>query len=393
MSAFHDLYGFDRAEVGLHNWRLHPFSRFAFEHTREIVPTAHIDCGLERPESAPAGDGPLAGCMVTIGDAELGWKQFLEQSHCDVFVALKRGEIVAEWTAGHADAGRAHILFSISKSVTGILAGILNDQGLLDMEAPVSDYMPEANGSAFGTASIQQLADMRTCLSFDESYLNADGDYARYRRATGWNPAEPGRPSETMVEMLLSIRQGAGAHGGPFHYASPNTDLMGVVLERATGKDYCGLLSDLLWRPLGAHSHACMTVDAVGAPRGAGGMCATARDLARLAEAVRCGGEGANGRIMPAAWVDDMLHGGDQKAWQNGNFAAFLPNGRYRNCWYQTGYGSGAFCAIGIHGQWAYVDPTAETVLVRLSSQPIPLDDDLDQKNLSFFQQVCARLG
>lgn len=392
MNAFQQRYGFDRMEVGLHNWRQTPFSRFAFEHTREIVPTAQIDCGAERPEAPPAGDGSLAGVNVEVAGAKLDWREYLLQSHTDVFVAMKRGEIVSEWTAPHANPARAHILFSVTKSVTGILAGILEDQGVLDMGAQVSHYLAVAKGSALGEATIQQLADMRTSLAFDESYLNADGDYARYRRATGWNPLEPGQVPETMTAMLLSIRQGDKQHGGPFHYASPNTDLLGVVIERATGREFSGLLSELVWRPLGAYSHASMTVDAEGAPRGAGGMCATARDLARLAEAVRRGGEAEYGRIASRRWIEDMLTGGDKKAWREGNFAAFFPNGRYRNCWYQTGYESGAYCAIGIHGQWAYVDPGAEAVLVKLSSQPIPLDDELDQKNLALFRQVCAVL-
>lgn len=392
MNAFRQRYGFDRREVGLHNWRLPLFSRFAFEQTREIVPTALICCGIETPEPPPAGDGPLDDLVVEIGGIGLGWKDYLQQSRTDVFVVMRKGRIVAEWNAPYAEPTQAHILFSISKSVTGILAGILADSGQLDMEAPVSRYIPEAEKSAFGPATLQQLADMRTSLGFDESYLNADGDYARYRRAMGWNPVLPGQPPETMMEMLLSIGPGPAPHGGPFHYASPNTDVLGVVIERATGQDYCSLVSELVWQPLGAHSHACMTVDAEGAPRGAGGMCATARDLARLAECVRNDGHGPDGRIIPAGWIDDMLTAGDRQAWREGDFADFLPKGRYRNCWYMTGYESGAYFALGIHGQWAYVDPRAEAVIVKLSSQPIPQDDEFDQKNLSFFQQVCEQL-
>ena len=65
-----------------------------------------------------------------------------------------------------------------------------------------------------------------------------------------------------------------------------------------------------------------------------------------------------------------------------------LPNGRYRSQWYQSGEADGSFCAIGIHGQWLYVDPHHETVIVKLSSQPDPLGDETRQDNFIFFRAL-----
>ncbi|MGE3371455.1 MAG: serine hydrolase [Rhizobiaceae bacterium] len=82
-----------------------------------------------------------------------------------------------------------------------------------------------------------------------------------------------------------------GAHVDKFHYVSPNTDLMGWVVERATGERYADLVSDYLWRPMGAERSAYITVDRLGAPRCAGGFCATTRDLARLGLLISEGGK------------------------------------------------------------------------------------------------------
>ncbi|TIU15911.1 MAG: 6-aminohexanoate hydrolase, partial [Mesorhizobium sp.] len=98
----------------------------------------------------------------------------------------------------------------------------------------------------------------------------------------------------------------------------------------------------------------------------------------------------ANGRrIVPEAWVRDTVStGGDSEAWQRGTMAFLFPQGRYRNKWYQTGAASGAFCGIGIHGQWLYVNPKAEIVIAKMSSQPEPVDEPLDVDMVAFFEAL-----
>ncbi|TIX54844.1 MAG: 6-aminohexanoate hydrolase, partial [Mesorhizobium sp.] len=80
--------------------------------------------------------------------------------------------------------------------------------------------------------------------------------------------------------------------------------------------------------------------------------------------------------------------GGDSEAWQRGTMAFLFPQGRYRNKWYQTGAASGAFCGIGIHGQWLYVNPKAEVVIAKMSSQPEPVDEPLDVDMVAFFEAL-----
>ena len=76
-----------------------------------------------------------------------------------------------------------------------------------------------------------------------------------------------------------------------------------------------------------------------------------------------------------------------------GSMAKLLPRGRYRGKWYSTGNERGAFCAIGIHGQWIYIDPTSEVTIVKLSSQPLPLDDTMDALLLTAFDAISRSLG
>src|SRR5204862_5474770 len=106
-----------------------------------------------------------------------------------------------------------------------------------------------------------------------------------------------------------------GAHGGAVHYVSPNTDLLGWVIERAAGERYADLMSELLWKPMGAARSAYITVDRLGAPRCAGGVCATARDLARVGQLILDGGARGSRQIVPESWIDDITRCGDRQAW------------------------------------------------------------------------------
>ncbi len=389
---FDARYGFSRKDVTLGNWREAPYSRWAFHNLREIVPTSEISCGQPRLE-APLAKPDLLSEPILAGIGGLSTlRQHLEYTHTDGFVLLRRGELVAEYYAPHSGVEKAHVIFSVSKSLTALVSAIVEGEGLIDPALPVSAYLPEAAGSAYGDCSYRDVLDMRVSLDFNEAYLDKNGAFARYRRAMLWNKAEPGTTVEDLHSFLMSLKKADHPHGGPFFYASPNSDLLGIVLERVTGKRYGELLSELLWQPMGAHQHAYVTVDAAGTARAAGGVCVTARDLARLGELVRRDGVAHDRQILPKAWISDMLANGDGEAWKAGSENVF-PNGRYRSQWYQTGEPSGAFCAIGIHGQWIYVDPSHEITIAKLSSQPNPVDDEMKFANLAIFKAVCAAVA
>lgn len=390
-TEFKTTYGFERSDVTIANWRTAPYSRWSFQNLREMVPTTEIRAAAEEPETALVTSPLLDAALETGLAGTANARAFLDHAHTDAFVLMKGGQIVAEHYAPHTHVNARHIVFSVSKSLTALVSAVLQDQGVIDPDCPVVSLIPEARGSAYGDCSVRDVLDMRVSLDFDEAYLTKDGAFARYRRSTLWNPAEPGAPVETLTEFLMTLQKAERPHGGPFFYASPNSDLLGILIERASGRRYADLFSDLLWKPLGAKNHALVSVDGAGTARSAGGVCVTARDLARVGQMLLDGGT-ANGRqVVPAEWVEDMQTAGDPAAWAASQ-PTMLPNGRYRSKWYQTGEPDGAFCAIGIHGQWLYVDPSTETVIVKLSSQPNPLDDELKQDNFAFFRAL-SRLG
>lgn len=385
-TAFEIRHGFARNKVLLGNWREIPFSRWSFQNVGELVPSARVAAASTGSE-APAQnlDGLLGERIALAGGAETV-AAFLTRSDTDALTIMKAGRFVGDWFAPHMDLGARHIIFSISKSLTAILAGILEGEGIFDPQAPVTRYLPEAAGSAYGDASVRHVLDMTVSLDFEEAYLDPESAFARYRRATLWNP---GGGTESLADFILTLQRLAEPHGRTFRYRSPNSDLLGILLERASGQRFAELMHEKLWLPLGAMSEASVTVDMAGTARTAGGISVTPRDLARVGEMMRQGGTANGRRIVPEAWVRDTVStGGDAEAWQRGTMAFLFPQGRYRNKWYQTGAASGAFCGIGIHGQWLYVNPRAEVVIAKMSSQPEPVDEPLDVDMVAFFEAL-----
>jgi CubicO group peptidase (beta-lactamase class C family) len=327
---------------------------------------------------------------IKIGNDEENLIDFLVRSETDLFLGWREGEIICEYAAPYADWDKPHIIFSISKSISGVLAGILEDQGKLDTSKTLDFYFSNEITGAFKDCTIRNLLDMRVSLDFAEEYLNHDGDYARYRRSTLWNPPLPGKQVETLKALLFKLPKGKVSHGGPFHYQSPNSDMLGILLEKVSGHRYTDLMSSVLWSPMGAGHNCQMTVDAEGTPRGAGGISMAAHDLLRVGQLLMNEGQMEGRQIISKRWISDMMDGGDHDAWEQGNFSSFLPGGRYRSQWYQMPKPMQALFAVGIHGQWLYVDKSSHSIFVKLSSQSIPQNDGLDEDCLAMFKQLSV---
>jgi CubicO group peptidase (beta-lactamase class C family) len=356
--------------TNLATWRSAPFSQWAFHHVREIVPTAEIGAA-EEPWALPVATQSLDGFGLRAPDgALLDLDDFLRATATDALVVMLGGRIVHESYA-HGMAERTpHIIMSATKSVVGLIAGILQAQGLLDVEAPVSDLVPEIAGTAWRGATIRHLLDMRTGVVLDAAQLRA------YDLATGWSPAGPGEIRGDLHSFFTTLTAPWQPHGGPFRYVSANTDLLGWAIERATGKSFAALANALLWRPMGAAEPAYITLDPEGAPRCTGGLCMAARDLARIGQLIVEGGRRGDREILPPGWIDDIARNGDREAWQKGEFAPGFAGMTmsYRGSWYVIHDAPEMIFAMGIHGQNLFVDRANGLVVAKISSQTHPID-------------------
>jgi CubicO group peptidase (beta-lactamase class C family) len=265
-----------------------------------------------------------------------------------------------------------HILMSATKAVIGLVAGILEHKGDIDLKVPVSTYVPQTHGTVYQDVTLRQLLDMRSGIVLDEHQQNL------YDLATNWEPVPEGKSQMGLHEFYSQIKHPGKLKDDTFRYVSANTDLLGWAIENATGSNINNLLSDLLWKPMGAENEAYITVDKDGAPRCTGGLCATARDFARIGQLIIDGGIVDSKEIVPMYLIEDISKNGDHDAWKNGQWGkAFAPiskNMCYCNGWYIINDQPQILFAMGIYGQNLFIDRANKIVIAKFSSWKKPTD-------------------
>ena len=361
-----------QSQVTLANWQDPPFNRWAFQHVRELIPTARISRGSGPPWRLPSDDRDIAEVRFRHEDRELSIADLLADTYTDGFLVVHHGRIVTEQYFNSLAPDVPHLLMSVSKSVTSAVAGVLVGRRLLDPSAPVTDIVPELLGTSLEGATVQHLLDMRAGTRFDESYDDPEADVRTYERVYLWRPDDGQARPDDALGYFATLRND-GPHGGPFRYRSILTDVLAWVLERSAGTRLHELIAAALWQPMGAEFDAEITVDRHGNPMADGGICATLRDAARFGQLYLQRGRLRGREIVPAAWIDDTIRGTPDgaTAFCNGdNPDGYPPGAHYRNCWWVRDPGLPFYYASGINGQHVFVHVPTQTVIVKLSTWP-----------------------
>ena len=369
-----------------------PQLRWSFSHLRELMPTTNVSRGLGAPVPLPRAErAELDAVRFTpLGASEpMTWAQAFDANYSDGVVVLHRSRIVYERYAGALGPEGQHIAKSVTKSFFGLIGAVLVAEGRLDEQARVAHYVPELRDCAFGDATVRQLLDMRTGLQYSEDYADPNAEIWRHARAGGVLPRPVGYDGpQTFYEFLQTVGK-AGEHGGPFAYKTVNTDALGWVIRRVTGRSVGQNLAERIWSRLGMEQDAYFTVDAVGTEFAGGGLNTGLRDLARFGDLVRNGGRWAGEQVLAQAAIDDIRRGGDRAA-----FAGYplLAGWSYRNMWWVSHNAHGAFMARGIHGQALYIDPLAEMVIARYASHPLAANAHNDPTSLPAYHALACAL-
>lgn len=354
------------------NWLEAPFNRWSMWHVRELCPTQLVSRGTGTPMPLADRAEPLdlAGVTLKRVDRTTGSvRAVLDDTFTDAFAVLQHGELAAEWYAPGGGPDQVHAVLSVTKSVVGCVAAILLDQGVLDEQQRVEEYVPELASSGYAGATVRNLLDMRSGARFLEDYSDPS---AEIRKLDEWLLGESG------LYAFLQELGAERAHGSSFRYRSSETDVLGWVCERASGSRMAELIGDLVWAPMGAGSDAEIQCDRTGTAIHDGGLGATARDLLRFGQLLLNGGtvplpEGGSRPVLPPGWLRQAwaVDADVRSAFADSPAEQSFPGGWYRNnFWFRVGeYGDVLLC-MGIHGQLVYVSRRTGTVCVKLSGWP-----------------------
>lgn len=374
-------------------WRF-PAMRWTVSNFRLLMPTVNVSRGIGPvvPLSVALRDDIDGVRFTPLGsDRPITWRQSLDANYTDGIVVLHRGRIVYERYFGVLKPEGQHGAMSVTKTFVGTLAAMLAAEGALNPSKRVDQYVPELAASAFGSATVRQVMDMTTGIKFSENY--ADPNAEVWAHGAAGNPLP--KPKDytgprSYYEFLQSVKP-EGVHGEAFHYRTANTDALGWILARVTGKTVAQLLSERIWIPMGAEQDAYMSVDSIGTPFAGGGLSTGLRDLARFGEMIRNNGAFNGRQIVPAIAVADIRRGASQADFAKAGYKQ-LPGWSYRNMWWVTHNTHGAFAARGVHGQTVYIDPKAEMVIARFASHPVAGNAAIDPTSLPAYDALAKHL-
>ena len=372
-----------------------PAMRWSVSNFRQLMPTINVSRGLGAPvalESALRKDIDAISFTPLGAKEPMTWEQSLAATYTDGIVVMHRGKMVYERYFGVLKPDGQHAAMSVTKSVVGTLGAMLVAEGQIDPNKRVAEYVPELASSAFGNATVRQVLDMTTGLKYSEDYADPNAEVWAHANAGSPLPKPKDYSGPRSYYEFLQTVKPQGEHGEAFAYKTINTDVLGWVIARVTGRNVAQLMSERIWSRLGAEQDAYFTVDSIGTPFAGGGLNTGLRDLARFGEMLRNDGRFNGQQIVPKAVVEDIRLGADKQAFAKAGYD-LLKGWSYRSMWWVTDKEGGAFMARGVYGQRIYVDPKDELVIVRYASHPVAANSANDPVTLPAFEALARHLS
>lgn len=370
------------------------FMRWSMMNPLSMTCVAPISRGQAGPSAL--GQGPQLDLdTVRVDDGQgttLQGRALYERFGLNAMVVLHKGRLACELYLGDMRPDTRHMVFSCTKSFVGTLAAMYVRSGALAMDKPAQHYIPELAGCALGSATVEQLQDMRANFRFGDK-LHAGGTLQlNYLRAAGILPRPADSTDPAHVYALLQSSQAEGTHGvGPFRYDNGCTETLTWLLQRVTGQRLSTLIAQHFWTPLGMEQDAFMVVDSIKAEAGAVGLSACVRDLARFGDMLRCDGTGGGRQLVAPAVIADIVRGGDRAAFAASTSAARRVGGSYRYQWWVNHDQHDSYEAKGQFGQRIWIAPGAQTVIAVVSTDP-DFTNRRDPLRLAFFHAIVQAL-
>lgn len=341
----------------------------AFRMFDTVTPASTIRAGttpLALPEGRPlrgeVGEGP----PVTV-DA------YMQRQRLAGLIVLHDGQIRLERYALGFNAEGRWTSFSVAKSFTSTLVGAaIQDGHIGSLNDPVTRYIPALTGSAYDGVTVAQLLAMSSGVRWNEDYTDPNSDVARFLAQ---------QPEGDVDAVTAYMRRLPRAHapGTRWNYNTGETNLIGVLVERAVGRSLADYMTEKVWQPFGMEADATWVLNASG--KEVSGCCLQMRlrDYARFGQFVLGGGVAGGRQVVPEGW---FAAAGTKQA------EIGRPGAGYGYQWWT--YDDGSFAAQGIFGQGIFIDPARRLVIAGVGNWPTATDPQLGGERLAFYRAVQA---
>lgn len=333
----------------------------------------------------PRGDGPTTeltyGPEVNLPPEVAPW---IEERSVTALVVLKDGEIAYEnYFLGTGPEDR-RISWSIAKSYLSALVGILIEEGAIaSIDDPVTKYAPMLNGGAYDGATLRQVLNMASGVTFDEDYLDRNSDINRMGRVL----ALGGK----MDDFAADLTETFSAPGEKWQYVSIDTHVVGMVVRGATGRSVAELLSEKIIAPLGLEYAPYYLTDGVGTAFVLGGLNMTTRDFARFGQMYLQHGRWQGQQIVPEAWAVASTTASAPPATTTTSGSGARYDYGYQ-WWIPKDASAREYIARGIYGQYIYINEPENVVIVMNAADRQFRSKGVDAGNIEMFRTITNSL-
>jgi CubicO group peptidase (beta-lactamase class C family) len=378
-----------------------PYNRWSYLHMRTLYPTAGIPSAQKSFDIKREIDENIS--KLKIENPETGEKydfdRFLKETYSDAFVVIHKNKIVYESYLNGMNADQPHQMMSCTKSFAGLFALLAVDEGKMNESDLVTKILPELKtGGAFDGATVKQVLNMTNSMDFSEDYADPNSGIVHYATVLGFMAPQEGKEyANSIYEFLPTIKQEKKyAHGEIFNYQTPKTDVVNWLTNRASGRSFQKDMYEKLWSKLGTSGETYVLLDANGTLFAGGGLNATPNNLARFGMMMINDGKFNGNQVVSPDVIQKIAKGGNIEAFSNGPLSSGPMGNKdwsYRAQWWvRHTSGKEAFSAIGINGQWIYIDVDRDVAIIKQSSQPVSSSEFFDGFNFNAFDTIIEHL-
>ncbi|WP_027377389.1 serine hydrolase domain-containing protein [Kaistella palustris] len=299
-------------------------------------------------------------------------KKYVTDNHITGIVVLQNGKVQLEVYGAESNRQTKWTSFSVAKSVTSMLLGAaLKDGSVKSLDDPLSKYIAALQNVDYGKVTVRQLLTMTSGIAWNEDYADENSDVASMYR-------QPCIGKEAHIVSYMKNLPAAHEPGTVWNYSTGETDLLGILIEEATGKSLASYLSEKIWKPWGMESSAFWLADECsGGNFGGSGLSATVRDFARLGTVMLFRDENGHHPFFADEYVQNAV-------------SLLQPTGTggsgYGYLWWRNADGS--YAAFGIFGQMIYINPKTNVVIAQIAAWPSAGSRELSAKRSEFIKAV-----
>jgi len=326
--------------------------------------------------------------QVNINGKPQDLTAYLEETQTTALLVVKNEQILFEDYYKDTGPEDKRISWSMAKSYLSAIFGVaLMERKIKSLDDPVTDYVPALTGTAYDGATIRNVLNMASGVAFNEDYLDYNSDISKMGRVLALG--------QSMDEFAVSLSERAREPGSARQYVSIDTHVIGMVLRGATGMSAHEYLEEKLWRHLGVGAEGYYLTDGQGVAFVLGGLNMRTRDYALFGQLMLQNGNWNGQQIIPARWVRDSTMASappdTEATGVDYGYQWWVPKSSPNGI---LGGAQDDYFAVGIYGQYIYIDPATRTVIVKNSAhreftEPSPSGQGYMLDNIDMFRSLA----